>query len=311
MAIDNANTLWLVLGSSYYGGPPSYLLTINSNGYVSIENAGLTNLSTSSGICFDSANNLYYSGGHRIYRYNPNNGTAQAFAGTGTPGNIDGRGPVFSQFSNPAALACDQADNIYVWDAGNAVIRRIDQGQNVTTIAGSGYSYTQSDGVGTNAAFNAMSSMFPDNAGNIYFVCGSCVRKMDAQTNVVTLAGTFNQFYQNQYVNGPGSLARFNNAMGGCFSQGMVFIADSGNNRIRNITFNAQPQVVPPAYLHLDTFPGLQITGVVGRTYQIQTSPDLSTWTTKATLVLTSSPYLWIDQTPVDGSKYYRAAMLP
>ena len=67
MAIDHANTLWLVLANGY--GGVSYLVTIGTNGYVSIENGGLTNLGTSSGICFDSANHLYYSGGNRIYRY--------------------------------------------------------------------------------------------------------------------------------------------------------------------------------------------------------------------------------------------------
>src|ERR1017187_1447483 len=132
MAIDHANTLWLVLQYGY--GSTPYLVTIDTNGYVSIENGGLTNFDIYSGICFDSANNLYYSGGNRIYRYNPNNGSVQAFAGNGTAGKFDGQGPVFSQFSNPTALACDQADNIYVWDSGNASIRRIDQGQNVTTI---------------------------------------------------------------------------------------------------------------------------------------------------------------------------------
>ncbi len=214
MAIDHANTLWLVLVNGGYGGVP-YLLTIGTNGYVSIENGGLTNLGTSSGICFDSANNLYYSGGNRIYRYNPNNGSVQAIAGNGMAGNFDGQGPVFSQLNNPTALACDQADNIYVWDSGNATIRRIDQIQNVTTIAGNNnYYYSSADGVGTNATFNGISSMFSDNTGNIYFVCGSCIRKMDAQTNVVTMAGTF---YQSGYANGAGNLARFNNAMGVVF----------------------------------------------------------------------------------------------
>jgi hypothetical protein len=307
MAIDHANTLWLVLVNGYGSFP--YLLTIGTNSYVSIENGGLTNLGNSSGICFDSANNLYYSGGNRIYRYHPNNGSVEAIAGNGTPGNFDGQGPIFSQLNNPTALACDQADNIYVWDSGNATIRRIDQDQNITTIAGNGnYYYSSTDGMGTNASFNGISSMFSDNAGNIYFVCGSCIRKMDAQTNVVTLAGTF---YQYGYANGAGYLARFNNAMGGCFSQGMIFVADSGNNRIRNITFNPQPQVVAAASLQLNTYPGLRITGTVGRTYQIQTSPDLNTWTTKTTLLLTASPYLWIDQNAVNGNNFYRAVMLP
>jgi streptogramin lyase len=309
MAIDHANTLWLVLASGSYGGY-AYLVTIGTNGYVSIANGGLTNLGASSGLCSDSANNLYYSGGNRIYRYNPGTGVVQPFAGSGIAGYFDGNGSVFSAFSNPTALACDQADNLYVWDAGNGAIRRIDQNQNVTTIAGGVNSYSITDGVGTNASFNGISSMFSDNAGNVYFVCGSSVRKMDAQTNVVTMAGGFYQ-YQPAYVNGPGYLARFGNASGGCFSQGMIFVADSGNNRIRNIAFNPQPQAVSPANLQLSTYPGLQISGTVGRTYQIQVSPNLSAWTTAATLLLTSSPYVWIDQNPVGGKKYYRAVMLP
>ena len=312
MAMNHSNTLWLVMVNGYGGNP--YLLTISTNGYVSIENGGLTNLTTYSGICFDSANNLYYSGGNRIYRYNPHSGLVQVIAGSGISGNYDGQGPNFSAFNNPTALACDQADNIYVWDSGNYTVRKIDPLQNVTTIAGNGSYYYNSitDGVGTNATFNGVASIFPDNSGNVYFVCGSCVRKMDAKTNVVTLAGVFSPYYGNVsgYVNGPGELARFNSASGGCLSQGMIFVADTGNNRIRNITSNPQPQVTPPANLQLNTYPGLQITGSIGRTYQIQTSPDLSNWTTTATVLLNSSPYLWIDQNPVSENKYYRAVML-
>ena len=312
MAMDHANTIWLVMISGYASNP--YLLTIGTNGYVSIVNGGLTNLSSGSGLCFDSANNLYYSGGNRIYRYNPDTGTVDAVAGSGIYGNYDGPGPLFSAFNNPTGLACDQADNIYVWDSGNGTIRRIDQFFNVTTVSGDGNNYyLPADGVGTNATFNGTMSMFSDNAGNIYFACGTCVRKMDMQTNVVTLAGVFSSYYSNQgnFANGPGYLARFNGAFGGCFSHGMVFVADSGNNRIRNITFNSQPQIVTPASLQLNVYPGLQITGTVGRTYQIQSSPDLNTWTTTATLLLNSSPYFWVDQNPVSGNKYYRAVMLP
>jgi hypothetical protein len=209
-------------------------------------------------------------------------------------------------------LACDPADNIYVWDAGNGTIRRIDPNQNVTTVAGSGgYYYSSADGVGTNAAFSGpIGSMFSDNQGNLYLVCGSCVRKINAQTSVVTLAGVFSQ-YQAAYANGPGYLARFFNAAGGCFSQGMIFVADTGNNRIRSIAFNPPSQVVLPANLQLNTYPGLQITGTVGRTYQIQTSPDMNAWSTVTALLLTSSPYLWIDQNPVSGNKFYRAVLLP
>jgi hypothetical protein len=315
MAMDHSNTIWLVLVPGYYSGGYPYLLTIGANGFVSIENGGLTNLGNGSPICFDSANNLYYAGGNRIYRYQPATGTVQVIAGSGIAGNFDGPGPLFSAFNNPAALACDQADNLYVWDSGNQTIRRIDKNQNVTTIAGgAGYYYSIADGRGTNATFNGgTAAMFTDHAGNIYMVFGSCIRRIDAQTNVVTLAGVFNSYYSStgNFADGPGYLARFYNASGGCFSQGMVFIADTGNNRIRSLSFNAQPQTVSPSSLQLQTYPGLQITGTIGRTYQIQTSPDTKSWGPVATLLLTASPYLWIDQNPVAGNKFYRASLLP
>jgi hypothetical protein len=307
MAIDHSNTIWLV--ASY--GSFRYLLNIATNSYVTIQNGGpaLTNLSTSSGICFDSANNLYYSGGNIIYRYNPATGISQPFAGNGTSGYVDGNGTIFPEFSSPGALACDQANNIYVWDAGNYRIRRIDQSQNITTIAGNG-NYPQADGFGTNANFYyGISQMFADNAGNIYFACGTCIRKMNAQTNVVTMAGSF---MQSAYTNDVwGNLARFNGASGACLSQGMIFVADSGNQRIRNITFNPISQIVTGANLGIGTYAGVTITGIVGRTYQIQSSPDMNTWTTRATILLTSSPYLWFDQNPVSGNKFYRVLLLP
>jgi hypothetical protein len=37
----------------------------------------------------------------------------------------------------------------------------------------------------------------------------------------------------------------------------------------------------------------------------------MTTWNTVTTVLLTSSPYLWIDQNPVAGNKFYRAVMLP
>jgi hypothetical protein len=125
---------------------------------------------------------------------------------------------------------------------------------------------------------------------------------------VVTLAGIFTQ---TGYTNGAGNLARFNGANGVCISGGTIYVADSSNQRIRSITNNPQPQVVAGANLGVGTFVGVTITGTVGRTYQVQSSPDVNTWTTRATLLLNSSPYLWIDQNPVSGNKFYRAVMLP
>lgn len=297
IAIDKNNNLWAF--TSQYA---SWLYKITPSAVVTYTNLNLATVIN--GACADSIGNIYFSCGSKIYRY-ATNGVSSVFVGSGNSGAIDGNG-VFTSFTTPTALACDSADNIYVWDSGNVRIRRINQNRDVVTIAGlhSG----NFDGSGTNTGFSSVSAMAADNSGNIYLACGNTIRKMDAATNVVTMAGSFTQ---SGYTNGAGNLARFNNASGVCLSQGSIFVADSGNQRIRQITLNPQAQVVSGANLSIGTFAGLTITGVVGRAYQVQSSPDMSAWTTRTTLLLNSSPYLWIDQNPISGNKFYRAVLLP
>jgi sugar lactone lactonase YvrE len=303
----------VILVSSFYNGIPttSTLLIIQPSGLISktnLPNMGSPNNNYPSGVAVDSNGNIYYTGGNKIYRW-LSNGSTEVFVGSGNSGSIDGNG-IFTSFTTPTTLACDSADNIYVYDSGSSLMRKIDQSRNVVTIAGlhSG----NFDGSGTNTGFGfgsgAVTAMCSDNSGNIYLACSTSIRKMDAATNVVTMAGNFTQ---NSYTNGAGNLARFNNASGLCLSQGSIFVADSGNQRIRQISFNPQPQVVSGANLSIGTFAGLTITGVVGRAYQVQSSPDMSAWTTRTTLLLNSSPYLWIDQNPISGNKFYRAVLLP
>ena len=241
-------------------------------------------------------------------------------------GSVDGNG-IFSSFYEPAALTCDEADNIYVWDSGNTLIRKINQNRDVFTIAGGDGSFSVGgpyvgsdiDGVGTNAGFYAIGGMCVDNLGNLILACpgkssnglvvtGSSIRKMTATASVVTLAGSFTQ---SGYTNGAGGLARFSGADGVCMIGGTIDVADSSNQRIRSITQNPTAQIVTGANLGIRTFTGVTITGIVGRTYQIQASPDLNTWSTIATVLLNRSPYLWIAQNPMNGNKFYRALLLP
>jgi len=299
LAIDSSNTLWInAIGSS------AVLLRVASDGYVSSSNPGL---SLPGGLALDSGNNLYISdyGAHKIYRFRTN-GTFEVFAGSGNAGLVDGNG-IFTAFQYPTAMTADQEDNIYVFDS--ETIRRINQNRDVTTIAGRAFVYSDADGVGTSATFNTVNGMCTDNAGSVFLATAMSIRRMSiATTNVTTVAGSFSQ---PGYVNGAGNVARFSGARGLCSSQGMLFVADPGNQRIRSITFNPSPQEVSPPNLAMSTYPGVTITGIVGRTYQIQSSPDGQTWAAVASVLLTSSPYLWIDQNPVAGKRFYRALLLP
>jgi hypothetical protein len=303
MTIDRNDTIWMIL----HPGGVAALYKITSGAVITSTSLFDFGVIGSRGICADSSGNLYLtSDTHKVCRY-ATNGTFSVFAGSGNRGYADGNG-IFTAFDTPTTLAADAADNIYVWDSGNFLIRRIDQSRNVTTFAGHFGDNSALDGVGTNAAFGNIYQMWFDAFGKLLLVFDSSVRAVSATTNVTTVAGSFSQL---GYVNGAGSVSRFNGASGVCFSGGTIYVSDSSNQRIRSITNNPSPQPVLPTNLQLNTYPGLQILGTVGRTYQVQSSPDMTNWTTRATLLLTSSPYLWIDQNPVSGNKFYRAFLLP
>ena len=301
MVMDHSNGVWMV----GYNSGNYFLLKIGSDSYVSVENVNLPGLSFNNAPCVDSANNLYYTDSTHVYRYFPTNGTYEIFVGSGNGGLVDGNG-IFSSFSSAGALTADAADNLYVNDSG--LIRRVSQNRDVVTIAGGG----SGDGVGRSAGIGSLSAICMDQSGNIIFAGstanGTSIRKMTATTNVITLAGSFSQY---GYTNGPGYLARFFQAYGVCVSQGAIFVTDSGNQRIRNITFNPVPQPVSGGSLSLSTYAGLKLTGVIGRSYQIQSSTNMTNWQDETTIFLTASPYLWIDQNGLGKKKFYRAFLLP
>ena len=305
MAIDGNNTIWITSGYASTEFGAGAICEVASSG--SVTTLTYNGITSGSGICADPGNNIYYRAGNQVFRIS-SSGVLTLFAGYTSSGSTDGNG-IYAMFNAPGALTSDAAGNIYVWDSGNRKIRRIDQSQNVTTIAGPGPAGTAiADGVGTNAAFSGISSMCVDTWGNVIMACGSCIRKMTAATNVVTMAGSFSQ---SSYANGAGALARFDDASGVCLSQGLVFVADTENQRIRFISFNPQPQPVTGADLALGTYAGVTISGLVGCTYQIQASTDLTTWSTVTTLLLTSSPYLWFDTAGLGQKRFYRAYLLP
>lgn len=301
MTIDRTDTIWLASG---YG----YLYKITPDATVS--KIQLPQGTSPRGICSDSLNNIYFSDSSRRIFKNSKNGTLSVFAGSGNSGYVDGTG-LFCAFSTPTTMTCDSANSLYVFDDINYLIRKIDQAQNVTTLAGQYQNITEFDGRGTNTGIFYDNAMCFDGTGNLIFTCGPtgfAVRKIDPLTNITTIAGDFTS---DAYTNGPGILARFDGADGVCRIGSTLYVADTQNQRIRQITFNPQPQLVPPSNLSLSNYPGIKIIGTVGRTYQIQSSPNMSNWITETTIFLNASPFLWIDQNTTVLNKFYRAVMLP
>ena len=161
----------------------------------------------------------------------------RTLSGNGTAGFADEAAGV-AELTYPSGIIVDDAGNIYVAENGNA-IREIDPSGNTTTIAGNG-GYGKADGTGGafgTAQFSSPGGVARDADGNFYVADtgNNLIRKIDPEGNVTTLAGDGNA----GYVDGDSASAEFSNPNGiAVDTLGNVFIADSSNNRIREITPN-------------------------------------------------------------------------
>jgi len=155
-------------------------------------------------------------------------GQVTTLAGTGTQGLVDGPAAT-SQLNFPAALAVDAAGAVYVADSANDVIRKIAGGV-VSTIAGDG-TKGFADGPVAGAHFNFPSGIAVE-GGAIYVADteNQRIRKIAAGL-VSTIAGDGVK----SFADGPAASARFSSPGGLAVAGGTVYVADTGNNRLRKI----------------------------------------------------------------------------
>jgi NHL repeat len=116
-------------------------------------------------------------------------GNVTTLAGSGTRGFADGPGAT-AQFKNPYDVEADGLGNVYVADANNNRIRRIDSSGNVTTLAGDG-TYGFADGGAAVAQFKFPTGIALD--GNSLFVADYSnyrVRRVDASVSETTTTTT-------------------------------------------------------------------------------------------------------------------------
>ncbi len=92
----------------------------------------------------------------------------------------------------PEALAMDSAGNLYIADAGDHRVRKVDSGGRITTIAGTGRpGFSGDGGPAKYAQLNQPYSVDLDDAGNIYIadLGNARVRCIDVDGNIRTIAG--------------------------------------------------------------------------------------------------------------------------
>jgi sugar lactone lactonase YvrE len=189
------------------------------------------------GLAVDTAGNVYVAdtGNNAIYKISQS-GAAAVLAGDtheeGVGGYSDGTG-TSAQFKSPYGIALDGADNLYVADAGNDVIRKVTPAGVVTTFAGSAGVAGSSDGTGSTARFNDPDAVAIDSSGNIFVSDSgnSTVRRITSGGSVTTIAGMPGVAGD---ANGEGAAALFLSPVGLALDgQGDLFVAD--NDAVREI----------------------------------------------------------------------------
>ena len=167
-------------------------------------------------------------------------GIISTAVGTGERGYSGDGGPAAAALlSEPFMCAFDTTGNLYVAEAMNHCIRRVDRETGViVTIAGTGAEgYSGDGGPATGATFNQPYSLQVDTNGDVYVVdrLNYVIRKIDAVTGIITtVAGTGEQAYSGDGRQAIHAKFREPND---CFldGRGGLLIADVQDQRIRRL----------------------------------------------------------------------------
>jgi hypothetical protein len=164
--------------------------------------------------------------------------TFTTFAGTASTGSADGAG-TDAEFFGPYGVAVDSAGNAYVADTFNQTIRKVSPTGVVATLAGLAGSPGSEDGTGSAARFNDPYGVAVDSNGNVYVADSGNntirrIRPVGTNWVVSTIAGLAGILGS---TDGTGTIAQFNEPSGVAVDRaGNVYVADSGNDTIREVT---------------------------------------------------------------------------
>ena len=159
-------------------------------------------------------------------------------AGNGTEGYSGDNGPATSAtLDRPWHTALDTSGNLYIADAQNNCVRKMNTAGVITTFAGNNIQgYSGDNGPATAAELYYPDAIATDHMGNVFIadVYNNCVRKVDAAGIITTYAGTTIQGYNGDSI--AASTAKLCWPFGvATDNAGNLYIADACNNRIRKV----------------------------------------------------------------------------
>ncbi|OOQ57997.1 cadherin-like beta sandwich domain-containing protein [Mucilaginibacter pedocola] len=224
-------------GNVYVGDASKQVRKITPSGSISVF-AGLTaNLKNPTGLASDAQGNIYVAdaGDNRIRIISPS-GVADILAGHS--GDFDYRDGVdtTARFATPWGVSVDGLNNVYIADFDNNLVRKRTLDGIVTTLAGT-QALGANNGPSASATFRQPIGLSSDFNGNLYVA-----DKGNHMIRKITSAGVVSTFAGNGAAgraNGVGTAASFDTPSAVAVeSNGMIYVADAGNSRIRKIAPN-------------------------------------------------------------------------
>ena len=223
--------------------PTSYTANFTAAGYINTFAGGGPNnvpataaaVPVPQALAVDNSGDFYFSAGFGVFEANTS-GTLSIIAGTGGYSYFDFQTGLISSIGG---VAVDASGNIYI--AGTCSVQQINKTTGVTTtIAGNGKcGYGGDGGPATGAELSAPLALAVDSFGNVYIadISNCVIREITASTGMIsTYAGTPESCgYTGD--GGAATSARLNQPQAVTVdSSGNVYIADTYNNRIREVS---------------------------------------------------------------------------
>jgi len=211
----------------------------------SVNPSYVTGLETPTALHFDSFNNLYIAqagAAHNVIEVYLS-GIRRVVAGSGVVSGANGVAATTASFVSPSSLYVDLNGILYIADAGGHLVYAVDNTGLIHQVAGNGTTSSTALGQATGTALLNPASLSVDAAGDIYIADSAAnlvytvfTGTTSTGANIAITLGTGTA--GNTGDGGLATLAEVNNPVSVAVdSSANLFVADKGNNSIREITY--------------------------------------------------------------------------